>query len=48
MSRQTKAGNRRRVLRRFSRNRLATIGMVIVAIYIFVAIFAPLISPMDP
>jgi len=48
MSRQTKAGNRRRVLRRFSRNRLAIIGMVIVAIYIFVAIFAPLISPMDP
>ena len=48
MSRQTKAGNRRRVLRRFSRNRLATIGMVIVAIYIFVAIFAPLISPRDP
>jgi len=48
MSRQTKAGNRRRVLRRFLRNRLATIGMVIVAIYIFVAIFAPLISPMDP
>jgi len=48
MSRQTKVGNRRRVLRRFSRNRLAIIGMVIVAIYIFVAIFAPLISPMDP
>ena len=48
MSRQTKVGNRRRVLRRFSRNRLAIIGMVIVAIYIFVAVFAPLISPMDP
>jgi len=48
MSRQTKAGNRRRVLRRFLRNRLAIIGMVIVAIYIFIAIFAPLISPMDP
>jgi len=48
MSRQTKVGNRRRVLRRFLRNRLAIIGMVIVAIYIFIAIFAPLISPMDP
>ena len=48
MSRQTKVGNRRRMLRRFLRNRLAIIGMVIVAIYIFVAIFAPLISPMDP
>jgi peptide/nickel transport system permease protein len=48
MSRQTKAGNRRRVLRRFLRNRLAIVGMVIVAIYIFVAIFAPLISPRDP
>jgi len=48
MSRQTKVGNRRRVLRRFLRNRLAIIGMVIVAIYIFVAVFAPLISPMDP
>lgn len=48
MSRQTKVGSRRRVLQRFSRNRLAIIGMVIVAIYIFVAIFAPLISPMDP
>jgi len=48
MSRQTKVGNRRRVLRRFLRNRLAIIGIFIVAAYIFVAIFAPLISPMDP
>lgn len=48
MSRQTKLSNRRRVLRRFLQNRLAIIGMVIVAIYIFVAVFAPLISPMDP
>lgn len=48
MTRQTKVGNRRRVLRRFLRNRLAIIGIFIVAAYIFVAIFAPLISPMDP
>lgn len=48
MTRQTKVGNRRRVLKRFLRNRLAIIGIFIVAAYIFIAIFAPLISPMDP
>jgi peptide/nickel transport system permease protein len=39
---------RHRVLRRFWRNRLAIVGMLIVSACVFVAVAAPLISPMNP
>jgi peptide/nickel transport system permease protein len=34
--------------KRFSRNKLAVIGGIIVAVLFFVAVFAPLVSPYDP
>lgn len=33
---------------RFKKNRLALFGFIIISIIIFIAIFAPLISPYDP
>lgn len=38
----------RQVLRRFLRNRLAIVGLVLVVIMILVAILAPVIAPMNP
>jgi peptide/nickel transport system permease protein len=38
----------RRVVSDFAENRLAVFGLVLVALSIFVALFAPLISPQDP
>ena len=43
-----KALNRQRVLRRFFRNPLSVIGLVVVLVLLFVAIFAPLVAPQDP
>jgi peptide/nickel transport system permease protein len=34
--------------RRFARNKLAVVGLVIVTVMVFTAIFAPLIAPSDP
>jgi peptide/nickel transport system permease protein len=39
---------RRKMLRRFWRNRLAVIGTTVVMMYVFSAIFAPCLAPMDP
>jgi peptide/nickel transport system permease protein len=33
---------------RFKKNKLALVGFIIISIIIFIAIFAPLISPYDP
>ena len=38
----------RKGLRRFSKNRGATIGGIVLLAYAFVAVFAPLLSPHDP
>jgi len=43
-----KALNRQRVLRRFFRNPLSVMGLVVVLVLLFVAIFAPLVAPQDP
>jgi peptide/nickel transport system permease protein len=43
-----KALNRQRVLRRFFRNPLSVIGLVVVLVLLFIAIFAPLVAPHDP
>ena len=43
-----KALNRQRVLRRFFCNPLSVIGLVVVLVLLFVAIFAPLVAPQDP
>lgn len=43
-----KALNRQRILRRFFRNPLSVMGLVVVLILLFVAIFAPLVAPQDP
>jgi peptide/nickel transport system permease protein len=43
--RQTQFGD---IRRRFMRNRLAVVGLGIVAVVVLVAIFAPLIAPYDP
>ncbi|MGD8446460.1 MAG: ABC transporter permease [Desulfobacterales bacterium] len=43
-----KALNRQRVLRRFFRNPLSVMGLVVVLILLFIAIFAPLVAPHDP
>ncbi len=40
--------NRRRAWRRFTRNRLAVAGMAVIALYVAVAILAPVISPYSP
>ena len=48
---QTIEPRERRLLglwRRFRRNKLAVVGLVIVAIMLFTAVFAPLIAPSDP
>ncbi len=37
-----------RAWRRFSANRIAVVGLVMVAILILMAVFAPLIAPYDP
>lgn len=37
-----------RFVRRFSRNRLAMVGLVIIAIFLIMAIFAPWLAPYDP
>ncbi len=36
------------IRRRFVRNKLAVLGLVMIAVVVFVAIFAPLIAPYDP
>ncbi len=38
----------RRMVRRFTRNRAAVFGLAIVALFVVIAIVAPLISPFDP
>lgn len=38
----------RDALRRFSQNRIAMLGMVVLAAYVLLAIFAPILSPHDP
>ena len=38
----------RRVVSDFCENRLAVLGLVLVVLSIFVAVFAPLISPQNP
>jgi peptide/nickel transport system permease protein len=43
-----KALNRQRVLRRFFRNPLSVIGLLVVLVLLFIAIFAPLVAPHDP
>ena len=43
-----KALNRQRVIRRFFRNPLSVIGLVVVLVLLFIAIFAPLVAPHDP
>ena len=43
-----KALNRQRVLRRFFRNPLSVMGLVVVLVLLFIAIFAPLVAPHDP
>ncbi len=40
--------NQRRFLRAFLRNKIGVLGLVIVAVMIFSAVFAPVISPYDP
>ena len=40
--------NRQRVLRRFFRNPLSVMGLVVVLALLFIAIFAPLVAPHDP
>jgi peptide/nickel transport system permease protein len=45
ISRQSQFGD---IRRRFFRNKLALVGLVMVAIVFFLAIFAPLIAPFDP
>jgi ABC-type dipeptide/oligopeptide/nickel transport system permease subunit len=45
ISRQSQFGD---IRRRFFRNKLAVVGLVMVAIVFFLAIFAPLIAPHDP
>jgi ABC-type antimicrobial peptide transport system permease subunit len=34
--------------RRLVRNRLAVVGLIIIGVFVFVAIFAPLLAPMNP
>ena len=41
-------GRRHPVLRRFRRNRLAVVGLAVVFFYVFVALLAPQLAPMDP
>lgn len=48
ISEETKGAGRNRFLRAFLRNRIAILGLVIVALMIFSAVFAPLIAPHDP
>jgi len=43
-----KALNRQRVLRRFFRNPLSVMGLVVVLVLLFIAVFAPLVAPHDP
>ncbi|MEA2872328.1 MAG: peptide/nickel transport system permease protein, partial [Hyphomicrobiales bacterium] len=38
----------RRALRRLKRRKGAVVGLIVIALFVFVAIFAPLISPFDP
>src|SRR5690606_27413187 len=40
--------SRERTFRKLLRNRWATFGLVVVALYLLVALFAPLIAPHDP
>lgn len=40
--------NRQRFVRAFMRNRIAVVGVIIVTLMIFSAVFAPLIAPYDP
>src|SRR5690242_8287175 len=40
--------NRNRFIRGFTRNRFAVVGLVIVMIMIFIAIFAPILTDKDP
>ena len=43
-----KALNRQRIFRRFFRNPLSVVGLVVVLVLLFTAIFAPLVAPQDP
>ncbi len=43
-----RALNRQRVLRRFFRNPLSVMGLMVVLVLLFIAIFAPLVAPHDP
>jgi peptide/nickel transport system permease protein len=38
----------RRALERFGRNRLAVIGLVLIGLLVLMAIFAPILAPLDP
>ncbi len=48
LSDESSQGSQRRFVRAFMRNRIAVVGLVIVSIMIFVALFGPLIAPYSP
>ena len=41
-------GARQKALRRFFRNPLSVVGLILVGVLLFAAIFAPLVSPHNP
>lgn len=45
---EVRSGSRTRAWRRFLRNRLAVVGLVVIVAFIVIAIFAPIIAPYNP